>query len=222
VAEGEGFLRHPLLAEGGVRHGFGTRDASPPNRVLRSRQVHGARVIRLRVAPAGDLGDGDAIVSSVPGQPVGVISADCVPILATSAAGTVAAIHAGWRGLAAGVIEAAIATLRSSEPRASLRAVVGPHIGPCCYEVDAPVIDGLRRRYQGALDAQLRAGRPGHAWLDLGGLARAALASAGIPESASAALGGCTRCDAQRFHSFRRDGERAGRLLHWIAAAARP
>lgn len=227
MSEEQGFLKHPLLAQAGVRHGFGTKGAGELADVLRPRQVHGARVLRVGSAPSGELGDADAVVSSAPGRPVAIVTADCVPILAASGSGSasasgsgaVAAIHAGWRGLAAGVIEAAIATLRSTQPGTTVRAVVGPHIGDCCYEVDPPVIDALRRRYGAGLDAHLRAGRPGHAWLDLGGLALAALRACGVPASESAVLeDACTQCDALRFHSFRRDGAQAGRLLHWIAA----
>ena len=99
-------------------------------------------------------------------------------------------------------------------------AAVGPHIGPCCYEVDAPVLDALRRPYAGALLEALCSTREGHALLDLGRLAAAALCAGGIePDAIGRFETACTRCDALRFHSFRRDGEASGRLVHWIAAA---
>jgi copper oxidase (laccase) domain-containing protein len=142
-------------------------------------------------------------------------------LLASPSARVVAAVHAGWRGLAAGVIEAAVEALaRCGVEPGGVSAAIGPHIGPCCYEVDEPVLAALRARFAGRLASNARPGRDGHAWLDIGALARAALAAAGVPaERVDVSAAACTRCDAARFHSFRRDGARAGRLLHWIAAA---
>ncbi len=213
-------LEHPLLASWGVPHGFGTRHAPDPPRVARPRQVHGRAVARLApdgaVAPA----EADAILADVAGAVVGVVTADCVPILVAHAEGArVAAVHAGWRGLAAGVIEAAIVALvRDGARPETLRAAIGPCIGRCCYEIDAPVVDALRPRFADALDAALDPAAPGHHRLDLVALAREALRCAGLPEPAIGSFAdACTHCDAERFHSYRRDGPGAGRLVHWIA-----
>jgi YfiH family protein len=210
-------IEHPLLRACGVPHGFGTRADAPPTGLLRPRQVHGAAVARAEDCAAGV--EADAVVAATAGQPIGVVTADCVPILAASADGrAVAAIHAGWRGLAAGVIGAGIDALRRAAPRAAVSAVIGPHIGLCCYEIDAPVLDALRY-FDADLDAATIASRPGHRRLDLGALSRAALLRAGVSRDAIGAVAGaCTRCDVDRFHSHRRDGSRAGRLVHWIAA----
>jgi YfiH family protein len=185
--------------------------------------VHGARVVAAAACRAGV--DADAVVVRTPAdtggrsEPIGIVTADCVPVLAAAADGRAAtAIHAGWRGLAAGVVSAGIDALRREAGGAPLLAVVGPHIGACCYEVDAPVVDALR--YLGAgLDASLRASRPGHWWLDLGRLTRTALLRADLAEAEIGTIDdACTSCDAQRFHSYRRDGPESGRLVHWIAA----
>jgi len=221
------WLRDPSFDRAGISHGFGTRGAPPPAGLLRPRQVHGSRVIRLSSVSAADwqgglLGEADAIVSAAPGLPVGVVTADCVPILVGTPSGRVAAVHAGWRGLAAGVIAAAIDALAEIAPDADAAfAAIGPHVGPGCYEVDAPVVDALAPRFGDALAAALGATRPGHWQLDLGALARCALERAGIAASRIRALDGvCTACDRERFHSFRRDGPNAGRLFHF--AVARP
>ncbi len=209
-------IEHPTLRACGVGHSFGTRgDALPPGAV-RPRQVHGARVASAAECAAGI--DADAVVARGARTPLAVVTADCVPVLAASADGrAVAAIHAG--GLAAGVIEAGIDALRREAQGAPLRAVIGPHIGPCCYEVDAPVLDALRH-FDADLDAATTASRPGHHWLDLGALARSALLRAGVsPDAIGSVERPCTHCDAQRFHSYRRDGARAGRIVHWIVAA---
>jgi len=220
------WLRHPLLARAGIEHGFGTRAARPPDRLLRPKQVHGARVIRLNdvseaVAAAGGLlGEADAIVSAAPGRPVGVVTADCVPILIATPSGCVAAVHAGWRGLAAGVIGAAVEVLAELAPDAhAALAAIGPHVGCACYEVDAPVLEALVPRFGPALDAAIEATRPGHWQLDLGQLVRRELERAGVAAARIGALDdACTACDRERFHSFRRDGPHAGRLFHFAVA----
>ena len=210
-----GFIEHPALAALGVEHGFGTRAAPEVSQqCVIPRQVHGARVLRVAAPFAGPPAEADGLVSTAAGLPVGVVTADCVPVLvACAGGGAVAAIHAGWRGLAAGVVEAgAGAVLALAEgspiPRA---AVVGPHIGPCCYEVDGPVLEALARRFGDRLGDVSRPTRPGRA--------RRALLRAGFRrEEVFAVEGACTRCDAQRFHSWRRDGRQAGRMLHFAAA----
>jgi hypothetical protein len=207
------FLRDPVLAARGVAHGFGLRTSSePPWR--RPRQVHGARVVWAD--HANELGDADAVFTRQRGVRVGVATADCVPIL-LAAGDCAGAVHAGWRGFASGVIENALAELASAARGAEIAAAIGPCIGGCCYEVDAPVIDPLRVRYGKLVEVTLTPTRPGHARIDLGLLAQLALARAGVsPRAIGTAARECTRCDAVRFHSFRRDAGNAGRLAHWI------
>jgi purine-nucleoside/S-methyl-5'-thioadenosine phosphorylase / adenosine deaminase len=218
-----GFLEHELLAARGARHGFGLRGASEPAGVQRPKQVHGRAVARLQRVGAA-LGEADAVVCDAPGAAVAVVTADCVPILlAAPGARVVAAVHAGWRGLAAGVIEAALRALEEAgAPGPELAAAVGPHIGPCCYEVDAPVLDALRTRFGAALAEASRPTRPAHARIDLGALARAELARVLPSDAIGSFADACTRCDAARFESHRRDGPRAGRMLHWIATGPGP
>jgi len=214
-------ISHPLLAAAGVGHAFGERDSAEPPRVVRPRQVHGVAVAETRdgePVPAA----ADAIVSSDLGFPVGIITADCVPVLASSADGLlVAAIHAGWRGLAAGVVSAGIAALRTrASPGIEVIAVVGPHIGACCYEVDSPVLEPLEERFGQDLASAISPvrGRPGHALLDLGHLVAIDLLREGIRSECLGRIeDACTCCNPRRFHSYRRDGERAGRLLHYVA-----
>jgi len=216
-------LRHPLLAELGIEHGFGVRGAVPPPNLLLVRQVHGARIATAGECSGPSPPAADGVVSSTPGVTVAVVTADCVPILLATSAGTaVAALHAGWRGLAAGVVAAGVSALRQLLRRPPpLVAAIGPHIGPCCYEVDGPVVDSLRRRFAPALEGCLRPTRAGHAALDLGLLARAALVAAGVASDAVGVLREtCTRCDPERFHSYRRDGPTAGRLVNFIAAGS--
>lgn len=100
-------------------------------------QVHGGSV--LQVSRPGPAGEADALLTDEPGLPLAVRTADCVPIV-IHADTAVAVVHAGWRGLAAGVVTNAMAALSEHHPR---RAAIGPSIGPCCYEVGPEVIEAL-------------------------------------------------------------------------------
>lgn len=215
-------LTHPLLANIGVPHAFGQRDDPPPPEGLRRpQQLHG-REVAIDIAAGLEPVEADAVVTMRPGAWVGVVTADCVPVLAASADGrVVGAIHAGWRGLADGVVEAGVAALRRRAPDARLHAVVGPCIGAECYEVDTPVLAALERRYGAeVLGKATETSRPGHARLDLGGVVGAALAACSVGWARLASA--CTACDPTRFHSYRRDGAAAGRLLHAIAPRVEP
>ncbi len=213
------WIEHALLRDAGLRHGFGTRASPPLRHVRRPVQVHGARVVCADSESA--LGEADASIATRPGVAVGVVTADCVPVLVAAGRRGVAAVHAGWRGLARGVIPRAIDALSRAAPESRLVAAIGPCIGCCCYEVDAPVIDALRERFGAAAEPALRPARAGHALLDLRALAREALRDAGVDAGVIGAVEACTRCDAARFHSFRRNGAAAGRLLSWIEVPAR-
>jgi len=216
---GAEFLRARVLEALGVEHGFGTLasvDATPKD-VAFARQVHGTTLLRAP-ASAGER-DADALWTDRPGGAVGVYTADCVPILIAHESGRfVAAVHAGWRGSAARIAAVTVRALvaatgcRPSE----LRAAIGPHIGPCCYEVDLPVLAAIPQ--QSVYRAAQRADR---AMLDLFALNRAQLVGAGIGAQSIERVGGCTACDAELFASYRRErGE--GRMLHFIRAGRRP
>lgn len=215
-------LSHPLLAKCRVRHGFGVRGADSPAGLVRPRQVHGADVVSAIECERFESPAADGVVSDQPGVVVAIVTADCVPILMSSKNGAVvAAVHAGWRGLAAGVVAAGVARVRELAGGQPLYAVIGPYIGCCCYEVDAPVTNALRARFGGEFAASQITTRPGHARVDLGRLARVDLLASGLePEAVAALPDACTRCDAERFHSYRRDGSAAGRLVHYIAACS--
>ena len=175
------------------------------------RQVHGCAVA-LAHEPAADC-EADAMVARGPGQVCAVLTADCLPILLCDRAGTrVAAVHAGWRGLAAGVIEAALDRLGS--PPESLLAWLGPAIGPGAFEVGTEVRECFLAGDGQAAAAFVPLGQG--QWLaDLPLLARHRLARLGVREVRGAGL--CTFQDAGRFYSYRRDGA-TGRMasLIWI------
>ena len=151
-----------------------------------ARQVHGVEVLECGAA-SGDLGEGDAVVTREPGVGVGVLTADCVPVLIVANDG-VAAVHAGWRGIAAGVIPKALERL--SDP---IAAWVGPSIHACCYEVGPDVISAFEEQALPIAD-------PWH--VDPAVAAATQLRRAGIDRVAASSL--CTSCDT-RFFSHRRD-----------------
>jgi YfiH family protein len=174
-------------------------------------QVHGIRVARLP-GPASE--PADAAVSFARGGVCAVLVADCLPVLLASRAGDrVGVAHAGWRGLAAGVIESTVAAL-DCEP-GELIAWLGPSIGPRAFEVGAEVREAFLARDAGAAAAFIP-GREGRWLADLAALARRRLAAVGVPEIRGGTL--CTYSDPGRFYSYRRDGA-TGRMaaLAWLA-----
>jgi hypothetical protein len=175
------------------------------------RQVHGARVVRIDAAdaaPGAPIHEADAAVTSASGIACVVQAADCLPVLlAAPGARAVAAAHAGWRGLAAGVVRAAVEAVcaaGSCRP-GELVAWLGPCIGPAAFEVGADVLDAFAASPAAGPDGTRFRPRGGAKWLaDLAGLARDQLALAGVAEVSGGAW--CTVADASRFFSFRRDG----------------
>lgn len=181
------------------------------------KQVHGARCLAAadtaNTAEAG-ASEADAACARAPGSVCAVLTADCLPLLFCDEAGTVvAAAHAGWRGLAAGVIESTVDAMGT--PGERLLAWLGPAIGPDSFEVG----DEVRTTFVSADPAAAAAfvARPGGKWLcDIYRLARQRLAALGVTR----VFGGdaCTLRDAGRFYSYRRDGV-TGRMasLIWLA-----
>ncbi|MEJ2308809.1 MAG: peptidoglycan editing factor PgeF [Gammaproteobacteria bacterium] len=187
------------------------REAGLPSEPLWLKQVHGCAV----ADPAAD-GRGceaDAAVSDTPGRVCAVMTADCLPVLLANRAGTrVAAAHAGWRGLAGGVLEQTVAHF--ADAPADIIAWLGPAIGPQAFEVGDEVRDAFVSRHAVSGSAFAPA-RPGHWLADLYALARNHLAAAGVRQVHGG--GFCTWSDSERFFSYRRDGV-TGRMatLIWL------
>jgi YfiH family protein len=172
------------------------------------RQVHGTQVLDLDAGtPAGAA---DAAFTRRPGRVCAILTADCIPVL-LAAEGAVAAAHAGWRGLAAGILEATVAAL--GVPPAGLTAWLGPAIGPAHYEVGAEVRDALLAADAGAA-AGFTVNRSGRFMADLPLLARQRLALAGVTRIHGGSE--CTHADT-RYFSHRREGK-TGRqaTLIWL------
>jgi YfiH family protein len=185
-----------------------------------ARQVHGARVLAVEPGAPGDIGEGDGLVARDRAVALAIVTADCVPVLLAGPAG-IAAAHAGWRGIVAGVVPATLAALRTLAPlaprggaAAECRAWIGPAIGPCCYETAPEVAERLAAASDAAMVSPGPAGRP---HVDLQRAVRHQLEAAGVRRIEVVTL--CTRCAADRLHSYRREGRGGGRnhAFIWLA-----
>ncbi len=236
------FVTSPLLEEHGLPHLFTTRNfpgvarATEPRPPLGPdahpllaahgldgepafvRQVHGATVIH--VERGGLAGHADALTTARPGLPLCISTADCLPVLLYDArARRLAAVHAGWRGTVQSVTRAAVLTLVEAGSAADdLVVAIGPSIGPCCYEVDGPVIARLKAAFPGGWEAWAMPKGPGKWMLDLWGANRDQLIAAGVRSERIDLLRLCTGCRPDLLFSYRRE-RGAGRL---VAVAALP
>jgi len=197
-----------------LSHGFGTRlSTSWPNRARAAslRQVHSSNV--LPADQPGVIGEGDALISAQPGLILTIRTADCLPVLiADSRTRSVAAVHAGWRGVVQEVAPRTIeAMARHFGTRAEdLTVVLGPGIGPCCFEVGPEVATQFRDLLPRGEDLSVRT-KIDLALALVGQLRRVGVALGQIGTSSL-----CTFCQTGTFHSYRRDREAAGRMISAI------
>ena len=186
--------------------------------IARAAQIHGKDVLAVRgtlePGETREMGRGDVLVTAREGIALAVQTADCVPILLFGGSG-VAAVHAGWRGTAAGAAAEGVRALarESGEPPSAFSAVLGPAIGACCYEVGGDVAAALagefvRRECGGKFRADLKAAN------------RAQLEGEGVLPENIDVLPFCTRCGGAHLASYRRDGAAAGRMIGLVARIA--
>ena len=180
-------------------------------RLLLLHQVHGVDVAR---APWDGRPQADAAVASGRGLILGIETADCLPLLLVDPRRqAVAAAHAGWRGTAAGVARAALAALvADGSAPADVQAALGPNIGPCCYEVGPELVPQFG---QGG-EAFFRPGRGDRLMLDVRAANVCQLRDAGIAEANIHHVADCTRCAADKYHSYRREGKDGGRMISFV------
>lgn len=202
-----------------LEHGFGTRHspAWPTGENLATlRQIHSNKVI-LADRP-GDLGEGDALISNTPGLTLVIRTADCLPILIADPENrAIAAVHAGWRGTVQQIL---LETVRAMSDRfgsrpQDLAIAVGPAIGECCYEVGAEVAE----QFSGFFP-KLQSPK-GKARINLAEASIRQLRRNGGSLGQIDPSGLCTRCLRDLFHSYRRDGNAAGRMFSGIGIRPR-
>jgi YfiH family protein len=203
-------------ADGAETRGEGrarlTASLAPSGRLLLLKQVHGCAV---QAAPWTGRPEADAAVADRSGLLLGIETADCLPVLIVDPRRrAVAAAHAGWRGTAAGVARAAVdALVASGSDPADLLAALGPGIGPCCYEVG----DELRDTFAPVF---FRPGPRGRPHLDVRAANRRQLEEAGLPPERIHLVDHCTRCRPDLYHSYRREGRGAGRMINFVGFAS--
>jgi polyphenol oxidase len=195
------------------------------NRLYWLCQAHGCdvRVVRPHdTVSAVRQHHGDGLVAGIAEHACAVRVADCVPLLVGDRqSGMVAAIHAGWRGVVARVVESTLAALRAElGAPGDLVVAIGPHISTAAFEVSEDVATDLNAAAWMDHVVDRTFGPKPH--VDLGRILRAQLAAAGVSGDQVDEVAGCTVSDAERFFSFRRDGPRSGRHLAAIVARGRP
>ena len=186
-------------------------------RCVRMQQVHGDRVVMIDDAD-GDGGEADAMVTRTSATVVGVLTADCVPILLVAPRHhVVAAVHAGWRGALAGIAQRAVQHIEKAfgTPAAELHAALGPSIGGCCYEVDCSIADALEQRWGPLADTVWRAAGS-KAMIDLRHANAAILERAGVHRTRIVSVGPCTRCTVSEYFSHRAANGPTGRQWSFI------
>jgi len=183
-------------------------------------QVHSSRVVRITGRHLKGLNPGagivvkrcDGLVTDHEDTALFIRTADCLPIFlfAPETSGAVGILHAGWRGLARGILRTGLRRFLavSKAPARKVIAVFGPAVGPCCYEVGRELTPLFHRK----------AFRPGlgRVFLDLAAVARRRLRQEGMLNTHITDLGLCTSCRNGVFYSFRREGAKAGRQFSWI------
>jgi len=195
-------------AEYGLQARERLREQFGVGRLVRGYQVHGTTVQQVRDgAEAGDDIEADGQATALRGVGAMVLTADCLPV-ALGSSGAVAMMHAGWRGLAAGVLEEGVRAVRDLGGAGEIVAIIGPGAGLCCYEVGEEVHTAFGGAYQ--IES------PPTRNIDLKAIARDRLLAAGVSEVRVVAA--CTICD-ERFFSHRREGARAGRQggVAWLS-----
>lgn len=189
--------------------------------VITATQVHGDAILKVSEGTGKRAGVGDGLMTELPRLVLGVLAADCVPLLFLEPDRKVAAaVHAGWRGTAAGIAARAVTRMREEyriDPSA-LHVAMGPSIGPCCYEVGREVAQQIGANWREELGGAWRPdGAKGR--LDLKAINEAQLVGVGVPRAHIQKIGPCTACNAEEFFSYRREGKTGSQLsfIGWLS-----
>jgi polyphenol oxidase len=190
-------------------------------RIITMKQLHGDHIIEVKDRNIKEAGEADGMVTGEKHTFLGVLTADCVPVLLVAPEKKiVAAVHAGWRGSLAGI---GAKMVRLFEQRGILpeavEAAIGPAIGGCCYEVQEDVSTPLIERW-GKIATECVEHREGKTFLDLRRLNRLILEQAGVPAKRIFDVGPCTSCAAEDFFSYRREHKETGRQISFIGWAS--
>jgi polyphenol oxidase len=180
-------------------------------RIFTLNQVHGDGIIKTSEIISHEIPEADGIISDNPGDTLVIRTADCVPVLLSSEEGIFAAVHAGWKGLAKYIIGKCILKMKEMGAR-NFIAAIGPAIGPCCFRVGEDVAQ--------LLPPELQRIENSNKYIDLWGMAKAQLLSAGIEDHKISVLRICTCCREELYFSYRRQAETVGRQISVIGGNA--
>jgi len=187
-------------------------------KITTMKQVHGDHIVDVTDNRLKEAGEADGMVTDEKGIFLGVLTADCVPILFSVRGRNVAAVaHVGWRGTLAGIAGKMVRHLRDryNVGAGSVEAALGPSIGACCYEIGADVSKPLIEKW-GRLARKCLNSRDGKEFLDLRELNGLLLHDAGVPQEQIFPIGPCTSCAREDFFSYRRDQKETGRQIGFI------
>ena len=191
-------------------------------RIITMKQIHGDQIIDVKDRKVKEAGEGDGMKTREKEAFLGILTADCVPILfVVREKGIVAVVHAGWRGTLAGIAPKMVRLLENEHgvSPGAIEAALGPAIGPCCYEVQQDVSRPLVERW-GKIAELCVEHRESKIFLDLRRLNRAILEQAGVPSRQIFVVGPCTSCAAEDFFSYRRERKETGRQISFIGWAS--
>ena len=197
-----------------LKHTVGIHDG----RIVTMKQVHGDGIVEVTDKTRKEAGEADAMVTRERETYLGILTADCVPILLVAPKQkAVAVVHAGWRGTLAGIAAKMVRLLQEKYDiaPAGIEAALGPSIGACCYEIQDDVAAPFLAQWGTRAESSLER-RDGKHFLDLRRLNRELLANAGISPTRIFAIGPCTSCASEEFFSYRREGAEIGRQLSFI------
>jgi YfiH family protein len=187
-------------------------------RIITMKQVHGDQIIEVKDRNIKEAGEADGMLTREKDAFLGVLTADCVPVLLVAPDRKVAAVvHAGWRGTLAGIGAKMVRFFLDQHDISpdGVEAAIGPAIGACCYEVKEDVSRPLIDRWGKIADGCVE-DRDGKKFLDLRRLNRLTLEQAGVPSQRIIDVGPCTSCAAEDFFSYRRERKETGRQISFI------
>lgn len=214
------------------RRAFLARLGLRPQDTVALAQVHGSRVALTRqedrgrgLLPGSQPEEADALITQQPGVALLILAADCVPLLFWDPERrAIGAAHAGWRGTLNGVAVKTLGALGKAfgTETGDVRVGIGPAIGPCCYEVDEPVLGPWRSSFPEHYRRVTFPTRLGHGTLDLQETNRLQLLAAGVPEQKIEVIHLCTACHTELLYSERAEGRPSGRFGAVICLSAHP
>ena len=191
-------------------------------RIVTMRQVHGDTIVEVKDKQLKEAGEADGMITGENDIYLGVLTADCVPLLIIAPKQRLAAaVHAGWRGTLAGIAEKTVRLFKDQNNinAADLEVALGPSIGVCCFEVKDDVAEPLMKKW-GSLTTPSIAVKDGKSFVNLRRLNRDILRAAGVPGKQLHEIGPCTSCAPEDFYSYRRQGSETGRqvsVVGWVS-----